>query len=122
MVSGQIESLSGLTLVIAKMRAFIELLKVRLSLLVAFSCAFGYGLATQGRMDWAMLSMITLGGFLLSGASVTINQIIEKDLDKLMNRTMNRPLPTERLTIQEAMIFAVICMIVSVGLDRKSVV
>ncbi|MEL7006320.1 MAG: protoheme IX farnesyltransferase, partial [Bacteroidota bacterium] len=36
--------------------------------------------------------MICSGGFLVSGASITINQIIEKDLDKLMTRTMNRPL------------------------------
>ena len=116
MVSEQIESLSGLSLANAKARAFIELLKVRLSLLVAFSCVFGYALAAQSRIDWTVLSMIFLGGFLLSGASVTLNQIFEKDLDKLMNRTMNRPLPTARLTVQEAMIFAVMCMIVSVGL------
>lgn len=63
-----------------------------------------------------VLSMITLGGFLLSGASVTLNQIIEKDLDKLMKRTMNRPLPTSRLTVQEAMIFAMICLLVSIAL------
>ena len=65
MISGQLNSLSSLTLATAKIRSFIELLKVRLSLLVAFSCAFGYGLATQGRIDWMVLSMITLGGFLL---------------------------------------------------------
>ena len=116
MVSGQLESLSGFTLAIAKVRALVELLKVRLSFLVAFSCAFGYGLATEGRIDWTVLAMITVGGFLLSGASVTINQIIEKDLDKLMNRTMSRPLPTFRLTVEEATIFAVLCMIISIGL------
>ena len=116
MISGQLNSLSSLTLATAKIRSFIELLKVRLSLLVAFSCAFGYGLATQGRIDWMVLSMITLGGFLLSGASVTLNQIIEKDFDKLMKRTMNRPLPTSRLTVQEAMIFAMICLLVSIAL------
>jgi protoheme IX farnesyltransferase len=116
MISQQFESLSGLTVVITKIKAVVELLKVRLSMLVAFSCAFGYGLATQGRIDWIVLSMITLGGFLLSGASVTINQIIEKDLDKRMTRTMNRPLPTLRLTVQEAMIFALICMLVSVSI------
>ncbi|MBK5279230.1 MAG: protoheme IX farnesyltransferase [Bacteroidia bacterium] len=116
MVTGQFTSVSGIELVVAKVRAYIELLKVRLSLLVAFSCAFGYGLATQGRIDWIVLGMITLGGFLLSGASVTINQVIEKDLDKLMNRTMNRPLPTARLTVQEAMIFALICLAISIAL------
>jgi heme o synthase len=96
-----------------KMRAFIELLKVRLSLLVAFSCAFGYGLATRGNMDWQVLFMLTLGGFLLSGASVSINQILEKDLDALMTRTQNRPLPTDRISVSEATIFTLICMAAS---------
>jgi len=96
-----------------KIRAFIELLKVRLSLLVAFSCAFGYGLATRGNMDWQVLIMLTLGGFLLSGASVSINQILEKDLDSLMTRTQNRPLPTARLTVSEATVFTLICLIAS---------
>ncbi len=116
MVSQQLNSVSSFGLAAVKAKSLIELLKVRLSMLVAFSCAFGYGLAAQGRIDWMVLCMITLGGFLLSGASVTINQIIEKDLDKLMTRTMNRPLPTGRLTIQEAMIFSVCCLLISVSL------
>lgn len=102
---------SVLTLTIYKVRAFVELLKPRLSMLVAFSCAFGYGLATRGNVDWVTLSLLTLSGFLLSGASVTINQIIEKDLDKLMSRTLNRPIPTGRITVNEATTFAVVCLI-----------
>lgn len=60
------------------------------------------------------LLMVTLGGFLLSGASVCINQIIERDLDKLMKRTMLRPLPTGRVTPQEATVFAALCMALSI--------
>src|SRR4051812_48554901 len=92
----------------SKTRAYVELLKPRLSMLVAFSCAFGYGLAARGDVNWITLTMLTLGGFLLSGASVCVNQILEKDLDKLMTRTKNRPLPSERLSSNEAMIFALI--------------
>ena len=44
----------------------------------------------------------------MSGASITINQIIEKDIDKLMKRTQNRPLPTARITVKEARNFAII--------------
>jgi protoheme IX farnesyltransferase len=93
----------------AKTRAFVQLLKPRLSMLVAFSCAFGYGLATRGDVNWLVLIVLTLAGFLLSGASVTINQIMERDLDKLMERTKARPLPTGRLTVNEATYFAVLC-------------
>lgn len=98
----------------SKFRAYVELLKPRLSMLVAFSCAFGYGLAVRGNFNWITLTMLTFGGFLLSGASVCVNQILEKDLDKLMNRTKNRPLPSERLSMNEAMIFGLICLLVSV--------
>src|SRR5689334_1537562 len=100
----------------SKVKAYIELLKVRLSLLVAFSCAFGYGLAVKGDVNWITLTMLTLGGFLLSGASVCVNQIIEKDLDKLMNRTKSRPLPSERLSPNEATVFALMCLLASVGI------
>src|SRR5690349_3930984 len=98
----------------AKWKAYVELLKPRLSLLVAFSCAFGYGLALAGSVDWTTLTMLFFGGFLMSGASVCVNQILERDLDKLMNRTMHRPLPTGRVSVNEAMIFTVACLSASV--------
>lgn len=90
-----------------RIKALVELLKLRLSFLVAFSSVFGYALgATQ--VHWATLVSLFFGGLLVSGASVTINQILEKDLDKLMKRTQNRPLPTNRLTVLEAWIFALV--------------
>jgi protoheme IX farnesyltransferase len=101
------------TMLLVKVRAYLELLKVRLSLLVAFSCAFGYGLGTQGHIQWSVLLMLTLGGFLMSGASSSINQIIEKDFDKLMTRTMNRPLPTGRISVNEAIWFTLVCLAAS---------
>jgi heme o synthase len=100
----------------ARFRAFVELLKPRLSFLVAFSCAFGYGLATRGSLHWSTMLMVTVGAFLMSGASVCVNQIVEKDLDKLMVRTMNRPLPTGRVSVQEAWAFAIACFIISLAI------
>ncbi len=102
-----------------KVSAYLELLKPRLSMLVAFSCAFGYGLATRGQVDWMILSSLTFAGFLLSGASVTINQVMERDLDKLMERTKNRPLPTGRLAVTEALTFAGVCILMSLFLLWK---
>ncbi|MCF6359748.1 MAG: heme o synthase [Cyclobacteriaceae bacterium] len=98
-----------------RVKAFVELLKLRLSFLVAFSSAFGYALgATQ--FSWATLGWLFLGGFLVSGASVTINQILEKDLDKLMKRTQNRPLPTNRISLNEAKVFTVIIAIIGLSI------
>ncbi|HTH54824.1 MAG TPA: heme o synthase [Cyclobacteriaceae bacterium] len=110
---GRAQAISGTTFASAKAKAYLELLKPRLSFLVAFSCAFGYGLATKGRADWTVLVMLTFSGFLLSGASVCINQIIERNLDKIMTRTMNRPIPTGRVSVSEAKFFALVCLVVS---------
>ena len=52
---------------------------MRLSFLVAFSSGFGYALGAVN-FNWTIFSMLFLGGFLVSGASITINQIIEKDV------------------------------------------
>lgn len=105
----QINTLRGVDFAIAKARAYVELLKFRLSFLVAFSCAFGYVLASP-QVDWLNLIMMFFGGFLLSGSSVIINQVIEKDLDRLMTRTMSRPLPTQRVSVNEAIAEALLCM------------
>jgi len=98
------------------MKAFVELMKMRLSLLVAFSSAFGYALGMGGRVDWMQLGALFVGGWLISGASCTVNQVLEKDYDKLMKRTQNRPLPTERLNNSESLWFAVFTAIVGIGL------
>lgn len=110
-----VNNMAGAQWMVAKVHAYWELLKFRLSFLVAFSCAFGFVLATPN-VNWITLVMLFFGGLLLSGSSVTINQVIEKDLDKLMTRTMNRPLPTGRVSVQEAIIFALICFAVSVSI------
>ena len=90
-----------------KVKALFELLKFRLAALVTFSGAFGYSLAAKS-VDWPQLILFCLASVGITGAANIINQIIEKDLDKLMKRTMNRPLPSGRLTVQEAMIWAVL--------------
>ena len=110
---GQIDNLTGLSLAVAKARAYWELLKFRLSFLVSFSCAFGFVLASPV-INYSSLIMLFIGGFLMSGSSVIINQIIEKDLDKLMTRTMGRPLPTSRITVQEAVTMAAVCFVAGV--------
>ncbi|MBT1697505.1 heme o synthase [Fulvivirgaceae bacterium PWU4] len=107
MIAGPIHTSSGFSFA-AKAKAYFELLKFRLSFLVSFSCAFGYVLASA-EVNWFALAMLFIGGFLISGASAVINQILEKDLDKLMSRTMGRPLPTGRISVQEAIAFCVVC-------------
>lgn len=99
-----------------KAKAYVELLKPRLSLLVAFSCGFGFSLASVNNIDWVILAELTLGGFLLSGASVALNQVLEREYDAVMTRTSSRPLPTGRLTVREAISFSVIFLMGSLAI------
>lgn len=99
-----------------KIKAYWLLLKPRLSFLVAFSASFGYIFGKSGHFDWLGFIALSVGGFLVSGASVAINQILEKDLDKLMQRTQARPLPMGILSTQEAIIFTIIVSVLSLGL------
>lgn len=110
-----VNNVSGVMWTMAKAQAYWQLLKFRLSFLVAFSCAFGFVLASPS-INWNSLIMLFIGALLLSGSSVIINQIIERDLDKLMTRTMNRPLPTGRVSVNEASVFALICFVSSISI------
>ena len=90
-----------------KSKAYIELLKLKLTLAVVFSGLFGYCLAVD-TINWWKLVILTTASIAITGAANIINQIIEKDSDKVMKRTAIRPLPTGRLSVQEAAVFAFI--------------
>ena len=85
---------------------FKQLTKVGLSLSVVFSSLAGYLLAVE-EIRVSILVLLAIGGYLMVGASNAFNQIIEKDTDALMKRTMDRPLPTGRMHVSMAMVIAV---------------
>ena len=80
-------------------------IKLRLSSLVVFSAALGFIIASDTIL-WSKLLWLIAGGFLVTGSSNGFNQILERDLDKLMSRTANRPLPQGRMNMNEAMVLA----------------
>ena len=85
---------------------FKQLTKVGLSLSVVFSSLAGYLLAVE-EIQYSILALLALGGYLMVGASNAFNQIIEKDTDALMKRTMDRPLPTGRMHVSMALVVAI---------------
>lgn len=87
---------------------FFALLKFRLSALVVFSGVFGYLLASPAQWHIEKLLALIVGSFLVTGGANTINQIMERELDKLMKRTQNRPLPLQVISVQEAGVFAIL--------------
>jgi len=111
------QNISITHLMLSYLKNLFVLLKPRLSFLVAFSSAFGYVLGFSGSgINYVTLSFLSLGGFLVSGSAVIINQIIEIEYDKKMDRTKNRPLPTGKISIQEAIVFAILVGIIGLGL------
>ncbi|WP_080238106.1 heme o synthase [Spirosoma rigui] len=101
-----------LSVINAKAKAYIELIKLKLTLAVVFSGLFGYCLAVNTVVWWKLI-VLGLASIAITGAANIINQIIEKESDKVMKRTAGRPLPTGRLTVKEAAIFAFILFSVS---------
>jgi len=87
-----------------------QVTKFRLSVSVVFSSIAGYLLAAE-TIQITTLVMLAVGGYCMVGASNVFNQIIEKDPDKLMKRTQNRPLPTGRMSVTTAMIIGVLLTI-----------
>ena len=94
---------------------FKQLTKVGLSLSVVFSSLAGYLLAVE-KIDISILILLAIGGYLMVGASNAFNQIIEKDTDALMKRTMNRPLPAGRMHVSMAMVIAVSFTIIGLAI------
>ncbi|MBI4932084.1 MAG: protoheme IX farnesyltransferase [Bacteroidetes bacterium] len=92
----------------AKLSDYAQLIKMRLSFLVVFSAAMAYLWATHRNVDTLSIWMLSIGGFFITGSANTFNQIIERESDKLMKRTANRPLATERMQVSEALILALI--------------
>lgn len=92
-----------------------QLMKVGLSLSVVFSSIAGYLLAVD-TIHFPTLFLLGLGGFLMVAASNAFNQVIEKDTDALMKRTMNRPLPTGRMSVNLALSIAILFTISGIAI------
>ena len=86
---------------------YFQLLKFRLTATVVFSAAMGFFLGIDSFVLKDFILLI-LGGFLVTGAANGFNQILERDFDKLMLRTSERPLPKNNLTVLQALVFLLI--------------
>ncbi|WP_417237761.1 heme o synthase [Bizionia sp.] len=94
---------------------FKEITKMRLSLSVVFSSIAGYLLGAE-TVDFTTLFLLALGGYFMVGASNAFNQIIEKDLDALMDRTKNRPVAAGRMSVNVAFTIACLFTVLGIGI------
>lgn len=102
----------------AKLRDYGQLLKFRLTFTVVFSAAMGFLIASPANINLSHLLWLVLGGFLTVGSANGINQIIERNFDKLMHRTANRPIAQNRMGILEAAVFCFILGVAGVWIIR----
>lgn len=90
---------------------FSKLIKFRLTFLVVFSASVTFLIgskATGNPINWVHWGKLIIGGFLVTGAANCFNEIIEKDYDKLMKRTKDRPIPSGHLTTGQALILGLL--------------
>jgi heme o synthase len=112
-IAENIHTKSTLTL---KIQDYVQLLKLRLTMLVVFSAAITFAYAAKGNLIWSDLWLMILGGFLTTASANAFNQVIEKETDKLMKRTQNRPMPTMRMSGTEGTIAAIIMGIAGISI------
>jgi protoheme IX farnesyltransferase len=94
-------------------KSFFELTKARLAISVVFSSVVGYLLAVDS-FDIYTLFLLALGGYCMVGASNSFNQIIEKDIDSLMDRTKNRPIPSKKMSVNTAFYISIILTLIGI--------
>jgi protoheme IX farnesyltransferase len=102
----EVEEVSVWSAISAKISDYVVFTKFRLASLVVFSSGIGFLIASTSPIDWHKFVWLIIGGFLVTASSDGFNQIIERDLDKLMTRTAQRPLPQNRMSLTEAYIAA----------------
>ena len=105
---------SGSYYVAAKVKDYFQLIKFTLSFTVVFSCVICYLLAPGIGYNLKMILLLFLAGMLVTGSANAINQSVEKETDALMKRTSKRPVADERMTQQEAYVFALVTGVVGV--------
>ncbi|MDQ2856668.1 MAG: heme o synthase [Acidobacteriota bacterium] len=88
-----------------RISAYLELTKPRITFLIVLTSAAGFCLGSRGNLNYLVFSNAMIGIALLSSGIATLNQYIERDLDGLMRRTADRPLPSHRLLPWEALLF-----------------
>jgi len=101
---------------------FYELTKPRLSFLSVFSALIAYGIAPKtavastgiGGLVYALL--VAVGIALCAGGAAVLNQWLEYPLDHLMQRTKDRPIPAEKVSPKEALIFGLLLSVIGLGL------
>ncbi len=91
-----------------RIAAFVELTKPRIAFMLVLTSAAGFYLGTKGSFDLPLFVNSMIGILLLAFGVATLNQYIERDTDILMDRTAMRPIPSQRIMPNEALVFGIL--------------
>lgn len=94
---------------------FLELTKPGITRMVLLTTGVGFFLATAGALDWLLLLHTLVGTGLAASGTNALNQVLERDVDGLMRRTRNRPLPSGRMSMATGAGFAAAISVLGVG-------
>jgi heme o synthase len=92
------------------------LMKFKLSLTVVFSALLSFLIAIEGAVSLWQVLVLSFGGLFTAGAANALNQVLEKDYDRLMNRTANRPIATGRFSVNDGVLVAGLMSLIGVSL------
>jgi len=94
-----------------RIKDYLQLIKLSLSIMVVFSSVISFML-TKGfeafEDKWWRILLLFAGGILVTGSANAINQVVEKDTDALMKRTGKRPVASGRMSAEHGWVFAII--------------
>jgi heme o synthase len=91
------------------LKDFANLIKFKVNIVVVFTSILGYLIASKGEnVQVSELIGLSFGGFFTTGAAHAFNQIIERNYDALMDRTKDRPLPANRMSVIEVASYALL--------------
>jgi heme o synthase len=96
--------------------SYVQLTKPRIILLLLFTTAGSLWMASEGQVDPILAVVTLLSGTMAAGSANTINCFYDRDIDQIMERTQNRPIPSGRVSPRDALIFAGVLASLSFGL------
>jgi protoheme IX farnesyltransferase len=111
-----VTKINWLVIVRQKITDYKLLVKFGLNIVVVISAIAAYLTTANGIIDWSKVFTLGVAGFLVTGAANALNEVLEKDYDKLMNRTANRPIAAGRMSSSEAVLAAGLMSVVGLCL------
>ena len=92
--------------------SYIDLMKPNILIMVLITSILGYYLGSDGKIVWSNLIWLLVGTTFSAGGASVLNQYLERDQDKIMNRTCDRPIPSGIISPQNALLFGITIVII----------